>query len=630
MYLSELKLWNYRKYGLSDITKEPSLTVNFKKGVNVLIGENDSGKTAIIDAIKQVLLTQTHDYIFIDSEDFFKDKNGLRSEELKIECIFSDFKDEEAANFLEWGNFNDNNQFELQIRLIARKKNNRIFTDIKAGIEGSDLLLDSDVRDLLRVTYLKPLRDAENELSAGKKSRLAQILKSHKLFIEKKNNNGDKEDHIFEKYIKDFNILIEEYFNKEKVPDGKGNEIEAAKSIKDNLDKKLKEFFPNNENYLSNINFSNSNLIDVLHKLNLLFDDNKSGLGSLNLLFIAIELLLLETEIEKNNPLNLVLIEEIEAHLHSQAQIRVIEYLQKNDFKNIQIILTTHSINITSKIKLENLIICKNKNVYPMGEDYTKLSQGDYKFLERFLDDTKANLFFARGVIIVEGDAENLIIPTLAELLGRPLYKYGVSIVNVGSTALLRYADIFKRKSDPKLDIRISIITDLDIKPKEYYSDKDNKDLDSIDGNKKTKLEMKNKKYNFDENIKGFVSPDWTLEYVIALSGLKEYLYQAILHAKEIKSKDDYWLENYNITDSIKEIKQFEKNGKKPEEIAYEIYNPLFNKSASKAVTAQIFSILINEHKKDVTKLLKSDQKISYLREAIEHVTEKIEDSNDN
>ena len=117
------------------------------------------------------------------------------------------------------------------------------------------------------------------------------------------------------------------------------------------------------------------------------------------------------------------------------------------------------------------------------------------------------------------------------------------------------------------MDIRISIISDLDIKPKEYFSDKDNKELDSIDNNKKAGLEKKNKKYNFDENIKGFVSPDWTLEYVIALSGLKEYLYQAILHAKKIKSNDDYWLENYNITDSIKEIEEFEKNGKKPDGI---------------------------------------------------------------
>lgn len=60
MYLSELKLWNFRKYskhgGALDVST-PHLVVPFKKGLNVLIGENDSGKTAIIDAIKIVLRT---------------------------------------------------------------------------------------------------------------------------------------------------------------------------------------------------------------------------------------------------------------------------------------------------------------------------------------------------------------------------------------------------------------------------------------------------------------------------------------------------------------------------------------------------------------------------------------------
>lgn len=55
MYISELKLWNFRKYGADDFDlTNPHLTVPFKSGMNVLIGENDSGKTAIIDAIKYV------------------------------------------------------------------------------------------------------------------------------------------------------------------------------------------------------------------------------------------------------------------------------------------------------------------------------------------------------------------------------------------------------------------------------------------------------------------------------------------------------------------------------------------------------------------------------------------------
>ena len=57
MYLAEIKLWNFRKYGSQEEFNlgKPHITIPFSEGLNVLIGENDSGKTAILDAIKIVL-----------------------------------------------------------------------------------------------------------------------------------------------------------------------------------------------------------------------------------------------------------------------------------------------------------------------------------------------------------------------------------------------------------------------------------------------------------------------------------------------------------------------------------------------------------------------------------------------
>ena len=71
MYLSKLKLWNFRKYcaGTNDT---PGLVVRFHDGVNVLIGENDSGKTAIVDAIRYVLRTQSGEFIQFDDKDFYQ------------------------------------------------------------------------------------------------------------------------------------------------------------------------------------------------------------------------------------------------------------------------------------------------------------------------------------------------------------------------------------------------------------------------------------------------------------------------------------------------------------------------------------------------------------------------------
>ncbi|MGV8984321.1 AAA family ATPase [Clostridium sp.] len=59
--------------------------------------------------------------------------------------------------------------------------------------------------------------------------------------------------------------------------------------------------------------------------------------------------------------------EEIEAHIHPQAQMKVIESLQKKiDSNGTQLIITTHSPNLASKLKLQNLIICYNNNAFPM------------------------------------------------------------------------------------------------------------------------------------------------------------------------------------------------------------------------------------------------------------------------
>ena len=95
MYISELKLWNFRKYGGSDFNLEkPHLVVPFKKGMNVLVGENDSGKTAIIDAIKYVLKTNAYESIRLQHDDFYNDKERLR-----IEILINGMTIDEAAIF---------------------------------------------------------------------------------------------------------------------------------------------------------------------------------------------------------------------------------------------------------------------------------------------------------------------------------------------------------------------------------------------------------------------------------------------------------------------------------------------------------------------------------------------------
>lgn len=159
-----------------------------------------------------------------------------------------------------------------------------------------------------------------------------------------------------------------------------------------------------------------------------------------------------------------------------------------------------------------------------MKEGYTELAPGDYRFLERFLDTTKANLFFARGIIIVEGDSENTLIPNIAKLIDRPLDRYGVSIVNVGSKAYRRYAKIFIRNKEPKFNIKVAIISDLDIPALEYYKEETLSTIIKIDDSfLKTVKCISKQNVNWDNSPEYFFSKVDFKSFIIENKTVKKF-----------------------------------------------------------------------------------------------------------
>ena len=620
MFLSELKIWNFRKYG-SGGSGAPGLHLKLNKGLNLLVGENDSGKTAIIDAIKFVLQTQSYDYQRFDEEDFFlpqgiEPTDADRAKSLKIECIFRAFDAEnnEAANFIEWlgiekdGDSND--QYFLKVILNAERKDRKITYDIKSGPDDEGTQLDGAARDFLRVTYLKPLRDAESELIPGKRSRLAQILKSHDAF-----SSVPEAEHTITKIAQNTNKSIENYFigkneRKEDIDD------QSGKNLLIDINEYLKEFFTEKEiNKIAKFTISGQSLSSILEKLILDLAEENSGLGSYNRLYIATELLLLKRT--NYYGLKLSLIEEVESHLHPQAQLRLIEYLQNEiaGKSGVQLIMTTHSPNLASKVKLDNLIICKCDKALPMGSDCTELEKGDYLFLERFLDVTKANLFFAQGVILVEGDAENILIPIIADILSKPLTKHGISVVNVQSTAFLRYSRIFKRKLGEGIGVKVAVVTDNDIKLDSGLTEDQIRD-------KRTEKEAR---YNGNE-IQTFISPVWTLEYDISLSTLRKEFYTAVLRAEKIQNSDTYGLTPAKLTEVNQKVETdfstWTLEHKTGQEIAKAIYvDYMLGKKISKAIVAQCFAALLKGCE-GIKERIEADEKLKYLVDAIKYVTE--------
>lgn len=581
MIISELKIYNFRRFKAEN--GFPGLQVTFHKGLNALIGENDSGKTAVIDALKLVLLTQSNEYIRPSDEDFYKPIGEEACSEFKIDCTISEFTQNEAKNFIEYLSFNKTEnciEYTLELHYRAWKEGHKIYQELRVGNVDDGILIDGKARELLKTVYLKPLRDAEREMSSGRGSRISQILLNHPVF-------KDKKEHEVLNIFQNANEQIEKYFTDD--TDGK----RILQTIRNNL-----ESF-NDKGQASNAELKTSDiqLKAILESLSLNAPEINPGLGELNLLFIAAELLLLKDD--TNGGLKLALIEELEAHLHPQAQLRLISYLQNEYNENdVQIIISTHSPILASKINLKNLILMKSGIGYDLAEGMTGLQKGDYLFLQRFLDSTKANLFFAKGIIMVEGDAENILIPVLADILGYPLEKYGISIVNVGSTAFLRYSRIMERKDGNDIGIPVSVITDCDVQPYDIDSSTKEKIFNEKEAESTRKKEEKDKKYT-NGPVKGFTSPRWTLEYCIAMSCLSDDFHKAIHYGKKILNAREYISLTDTKIDEANRDAEAEApawNGFSPAEKAYHIYNLMLNgdgKSSLKAIVAQCLASLL-------------------------------------
>jgi len=562
MYIAEIRIENFRLFGAGN----QAFVLPLKPGLTALVGENDAGKTAVIDALRLVLGTRDQDVLRLDPMDFHQaTPDAAPADQIIVQLTFRGLTTADRGAFAEFLTYEATTggaDTMLVITWVAKRNtkegsSRRVLPpEWRTGAKGDGPLLDLGARSLLTATYLRPLRDAERAMSAGRGSRLSQILQHTKEIRDTGNpfnklanppadpktlsvlGLGDYASHLF-------------------------SESEGIKLARQRL----------NEKYLAPLSFANDLLLarigvasaqedslrlrQLLEKLELGLTtsvDAKSsycrGLGSNNLLFMACELLLLATE---SDGFPLLLIEEPEAHLHPQRQLRLMSFLQEQamkeraDGQRIQIIVTTHSPNLASDLHLDNLALISGGRAFPLCKSKTKLSPSDYRFLERFLDVTKANLFFARAVMIVEGDAENILLPVIAKLLRRDFHDYGVSVINVGGVGLSRYARIFIREdpdTDGIINIPIACMTDMDVMPDmaplivgklkagedgppplplrrqwRIKSDFPGSGLDTRRAERRAKAS--------EQNVETFVSDEWTLEYDLAFHGLGKCVYRA-------------------------------------------------------------------------------------------------------
>lgn len=663
MYLAELRIENFRIFGEG----EQALVLALKPGLTALVGENDTGKTAIVDALRLALGTRDQEFFRVDDADFHQPPGPTeRRSEIRIRCKFEDLTLPDAGAFAEYLTYEERNgtrapALYVNWKAVAspptvrRRRLTSIETRSGKGADGPQF--DQGAKALLCSTYLRPLRDAERAMSSGRGSRLSQILQ----YTDEIKDYGQHYDP--EKGppadLSTLSVLGVGDFANALLGNHKGVQTASAKLNT----KYLERLSFSGDKLEGHISVSGSNgdpairLRSLLEKLDLALGGEGSsdgavnrGLGSNNILFMACELLLLGSEAES---FPLLLIEEPEAHLHPQRQLRLMQFLQatakeqRADEQKIQIIITTHSPNLASAIELDNLVLLHGRKAFPLASGHTGLNRSDYGFLARFLDVTKANLFFARGLLIVEGDAENILIPTLAASLERDLTANGVSIVNVGGTGLRRFARIYLRAKpdrDGTIEVPVACVADFDVMPdcapeiveniesgkpwpemskRRWRARKDFNDADLT----KRREEIGAKASG--QRVKTFVADNWTLEYDLAFCGLGREVWIAAQLAKaDERISAGKTTKEEVVRDALKSYAQLAERTVSPEELASRVYAPFVADSAvSKATAAQYLACLLEGRVKKGSLAPDALRQMlpKYLVAAIDYVTAKTE-----
>lgn len=217
---------------------------------------------------------------------------------------------------------------------------------------------------------------------------------------------------------------------------------------------------------LLDVGLSVSDFRGLKSRLSLLVDSfeiDQNGLGFNNLVYMAVVL----SELTKNpdSCYRGLIVEEPEAHLHPQLQAVLLDYLQSIQMvegeKPVQLFVTSHSPNFASIADLNSLVCLVEtgtavETFLPRSVVFEK---GKREKLERYLDVTRAELFFARRVIFVEGAAELMMVSVLAKRIGFDLRQNGVSLISVEGLNFDSFLPLFGNSA---LKIPVSVLTDAD------------------------------------------------------------------------------------------------------------------------------------------------------------------------
>lgn len=474
MHISRLFVKNFRNFR--------QLDVPIGNGVTCFTGENNSGKTNLLHALRLLLdgslSTQRRR---LKSEDFSAGLNPSQPEHVLVSVEFTDFRGRVNEEALLMSAVLQNGSARLSYRFRPRPAVRERIANLAAGAPLPTLTLEDywweivgggdgiDLRQLrwdqqlgtrfqtedlqqgFLVVFMEALRDVEGRLAVARTSPLQQIIEQR--------NIPAAERATLVTHLQTANDSI--------------NASATIAALGTNLSAAFQEAAGPSYAMAVALGLGEASFNDISRGLRVLLsgygmtnlDPGRNGLGLNNVLFVSMLLNYFERRVaEGKSAGQLLLVEEPEAHLHPQLQRVLLATLRK---RNVQVFITTHSTHITSGVPLASQVVMTSsgtavtQSVSPTA--IPGMAVADIADLERYLDATRSALLYARCVLLVEGPAELFVIPGLVkQVLGVDLDQAGIAVVPIFGTHFAVYAKLFVGGGIPK---KCAIVTDGDMAP---------------------------------------------------------------------------------------------------------------------------------------------------------------------